>query len=189
MEVMVHWPFLSVRKKVRLSPSEAGVEIPCRSRCCRQRRGDNLRLDLVNQHFVRECVRIIEAMRQAGAALWPKLRALQVYGANTGVGKTIFSSILCRAFQKRSPKVYYLKPISTGPQNEADDQYVFNILFSLVQTTFRVIWTSNGLLQDRCLNPNTNPNDGRQCGRQVTRLQSSIKPEQECPSKLSIPIL
>jgi len=62
-------------------------------------------------------------MRQVGSVLWPKLKALQVYGANTGVGKTIFSSILCRAFLKRFPKkVHYLKPISTGPQDEADDQ-------------------------------------------------------------------
>ncbi|KAI7689292.1 PLP-dependent transferase, partial [Hortaea werneckii] len=62
--------------------------------------------------------------RQVGSALWPKLRALQVYGANTGVGKTIFSSILCRALQKRSPKTHYIKPISTGPQDEADDGHL-----------------------------------------------------------------
>ncbi|KAK5721542.1 hypothetical protein LTR15_006131 [Elasticomyces elasticus] len=63
-------------------------------------------------------------MRQVGSVLWPKLRVLQVYGANTGVGKTIFSSILCRAFLKRFPKVHYLKPISTGPQDEADDRHL-----------------------------------------------------------------
>ncbi|KAI7063351.1 hypothetical protein KC319_g21424, partial [Hortaea werneckii] len=63
-------------------------------------------------------------MRQVGSALWPKLRALQVYGANTGVGKTIFSSILCRALQKRFPKTHYIKPISTGPQDEADDGHL-----------------------------------------------------------------
>ncbi|KAK0305621.1 hypothetical protein LTR01_006768 [Friedmanniomyces endolithicus] len=62
-------------------------------------------------------------MRQVGSVLWPKLRVLQVYGANTGVGKTIFSSILCRAFQKHFPKVHYLKPVSTGPLEEADDRY------------------------------------------------------------------
>ncbi|KAI7192363.1 PLP-dependent transferase [Hortaea werneckii] len=63
-------------------------------------------------------------MRQVGSALWPRLRALQVYGANTGVGKTIFSSILCRALQKRFPKTHYIKPISTGPQDEADDGHL-----------------------------------------------------------------
>ncbi|KAK5114294.1 hypothetical protein LTR62_002545 [Meristemomyces frigidus] len=63
-------------------------------------------------------------MRQVGSVLWPKLRVLQVYGANTGVGKTIFSSILCRAFQKRFEKVHYLKPVSTGPVEEADDRHL-----------------------------------------------------------------
>ncbi|KAK3669415.1 hypothetical protein LTR78_010720 [Recurvomyces mirabilis] len=61
-------------------------------------------------------------MRQVGSVLWPKLRVLQVYGANTGIGKTIFSSILCRAFRRRFKKVHYLKPVSTGPQEEADDR-------------------------------------------------------------------
>nr|POF15286.1 bifunctional dethiobiotin synthetase/7,8-diamino-pelargonic acid aminotransferase, mitochondrial [Quercus suber] len=63
-------------------------------------------------------------MRQVGSVLWPKLRVLQIYGANTGVGKTIFSSILCRAFLNKVSKqggVRYLKPVSTGPLDEADD--------------------------------------------------------------------
>ncbi|KXT16035.1 hypothetical protein AC579_7135 [Pseudocercospora musae] len=63
-------------------------------------------------------------MRQVGSVLWPKLRVLQVYGANTGVGKTIFSSILCRAFQKKIRNVNYLKPVSTGPLDEADDHHM-----------------------------------------------------------------
>ena len=62
-------------------------------------------------------------MKQVGSLLWPKFRVLQVYGANTGVGKTVFSSILCRAFQKRLPSVAYLKPVSTGPADDADDRY------------------------------------------------------------------
>lgn len=61
-------------------------------------------------------------MRTIGSVLWPKFRVLQIYGANTGVGKTIFSSILCRAFRKKLENVKYLKPISTGPLEEADDQ-------------------------------------------------------------------
>jgi dethiobiotin synthetase len=63
-------------------------------------------------------------MKQIGSVLWPKLLVLQIYGANTGVGKTIFSSILCRAFQRSKTNVKYLKPVSTGPLDEADDQYV-----------------------------------------------------------------
>jgi hypothetical protein len=61
--------------------------------------------------------------RVASAALWPRLRTLQIYGANTGVGKTIFSTVLCRAFQRKLQRVQYVKPVSTGPLDEADDRY------------------------------------------------------------------
>jgi hypothetical protein len=57
--------------------------------------------------------------------LWRDLRAWQVYGANTDVGKTIVSTIICRALQRpASPPngLLYLKPVSTGPQAEADDR-------------------------------------------------------------------
>jgi dethiobiotin synthetase/adenosylmethionine--8-amino-7-oxononanoate aminotransferase len=56
--------------------------------------------------------------------LWRDLKAWQVYGANTDVGKTIVSTVLCRALQRRaSPNgLLYLKPVSTGPQAEADDR-------------------------------------------------------------------
>lgn len=66
-------------------------------------------------------------MRQVGSVLWPKLKALQVYGANTGVGKTVISAVVCRAFERRhgaKHTIRYVKPISTGPLNEADDRYV-----------------------------------------------------------------
>ena len=71
-------------------------------------------------------------MRQVGSVLWPRLRALQVYGANTGVGKTVVSTLLCKALQRKLPDyaVHYLKPISTGPLHEADNRYV-NILLLL----------------------------------------------------------
>lgn len=59
--------------------------------------------------------------------LWRDLRALQVYGANTDVGKTIVSTILCKALQRRAPGsgLLYLKPVSTGPAEEADDRYEY----------------------------------------------------------------
>ncbi|KAG9706174.1 hypothetical protein KCU73_g17804, partial [Aureobasidium melanogenum] len=65
-------------------------------------------------------------MRQVGSALWPRLRAVQVYGANTGVGKTVVSTLLCKALRKRLPdyNVHYLKPISTGPLDEQDNRQV-----------------------------------------------------------------
>ncbi|PYH48131.1 adenosylmethionine-8-amino-7-oxononanoate aminotransferase [Aspergillus saccharolyticus JOP 1030-1] len=57
------------------------------------------------------------------AALWRTLRAHQVYGANTDVGKTIVSTLLCKALQPQGP-VSFLKPVSTGPLDEADDRHI-----------------------------------------------------------------
>lgn len=55
--------------------------------------------------------------------LWRDLKVWQIYGANTDVGKTIISSLLCRALQRRAHQnaLLYLKPVSTGPQSDADD--------------------------------------------------------------------
>lgn len=59
-----------------------------------------------------------------GAALWRSLRAHQVYGANTDVGKTIASTVLCRALDRRDRhRVGFLKPVATGPLDEADDRW------------------------------------------------------------------
>jgi hypothetical protein len=57
-----------------------------------------------------------------GALLWRSLRLYQVYGANTDVGKTIFSTILCKGVKKRNEEVAFLKPISTGPRSESDQR-------------------------------------------------------------------
>ncbi|CAK7223902.1 hypothetical protein SEUCBS140593_005390 [Sporothrix eucalyptigena] len=61
-----------------------------------------------------------------GAVLRRSLRTYQVYGANTGVGKTVMSTILCGALHRAFPKelVWYLKPVSTGPRDEADDGHL-----------------------------------------------------------------
>lgn len=59
-------------------------------------------------------------MQQIGAALWPKLQCIQIYGANTNVGKTIVSAILGTALRSRNVKTNYIKPVSTGPTDEAD---------------------------------------------------------------------
>ena len=67
-------------------------------------------------------------MPPVGAALWRSLRAHQVYGANTDVGKTIVSTVLCNAIQRlnsQSPAAF-LKPVSTGPLDDADDRYDLN---------------------------------------------------------------
>lgn len=54
--------------------------------------------------------------------LWRSLRAYQVFGANTDVGKTIFTTLLCKGTKKiwSDRAVTFLKPVSTGPAHEAD---------------------------------------------------------------------
>ncbi|KAK0630471.1 pyridoxal phosphate-dependent transferase [Bombardia bombarda] len=61
-----------------------------------------------------------------GSLLWRSLRVFQVYGANTDVGKTVFASILCKAAKRHwhNEEVAFLKPVSTGPPDEADDQHL-----------------------------------------------------------------
>lgn len=53
------------------------------------------------------------------------LRAFQIYGANTSVGKTVVSTVLCKTLlqpgSERGAGVWYLKPVSTGPAADADD--------------------------------------------------------------------
>lgn len=56
--------------------------------------------------------------------LWRSLRALQVYGANTDVGKTIVSTLLCRTAQLHKQKAAFLKPVSTGALDDADDRHL-----------------------------------------------------------------
>ncbi|KAM5378666.1 hypothetical protein ACJZ2D_004465 [Fusarium nematophilum] len=56
------------------------------------------------------------------ALLWRSLRVHQVYGANTEVGKTVFTTALCNAAAKRG-RAAFLKPVSTGPAHEADSWY------------------------------------------------------------------
>ncbi|KAF1810370.1 PLP-dependent transferase [Eremomyces bilateralis CBS 781.70] len=65
-------------------------------------------------------------MPYVGAFLHPSLHALQIYGANTNVGKTIASTVLCRALRSRrkGAAVRYVKPVSTGPDWEADDGHI-----------------------------------------------------------------
>ncbi|PSN61822.1 PLP-dependent transferase [Corynespora cassiicola Philippines] len=72
------------------------------------------------------------------SGLWRHLLAVQVYGANTGVGKTVFSTLLGAHFARR-PKwdVQYIKPVSTGPLDEADEQYVRRYARAPVRTIFQ----------------------------------------------------
>ncbi|KAF8861314.1 PLP-dependent transferase [Acephala macrosclerotiorum] len=62
------------------------------------------------------------------SSLWRTLPAYQFYGANTNVGKTIMSTILLKAHARKFPSqnTWYLKPVSTGPLEEADDRHISN---------------------------------------------------------------
>ncbi|KAI0898877.1 bifunctional dethiobiotin synthetase/adenosylmethionine-8-amino-7-oxononanoate aminotransferase [Annulohypoxylon nitens] len=65
-------------------------------------------------------------MALAHPLLWRSLRVFQVYGANTDVGKTVFTTILCRAANSiwGKEQTTFLKPVSTGPEDEADDRHI-----------------------------------------------------------------
>ncbi|KAF9466408.1 PLP-dependent transferase [Collybia nuda] len=56
--------------------------------------------------------------------LFKHLRVHQIFGANTDVGKTILTSALVRASALKNNNVFYLKPVSTGPLDSADDKHV-----------------------------------------------------------------
>lgn len=58
------------------------------------------------------------------ALLWRSLRVYQIFGANTEVGKTVFTTLLCKTAKRnwKNENVSFLKPVSTGPLTEADDQ-------------------------------------------------------------------
>ncbi|KAJ7187133.1 PLP-dependent transferase [Mycena filopes] len=56
--------------------------------------------------------------------LFKHLRIHQIFGANTDVGKTILTTALVRASAALKNEVFYLKPISTGPIEDADDEHI-----------------------------------------------------------------
>lgn len=58
------------------------------------------------------------------ALLYKHLRIHQIFGANTDVGKTVLTTALVRASAARGKSVFYLKPVSTGPSQDADDVFV-----------------------------------------------------------------
>lgn len=78
-------------------------------------------------------------MARVPAGLWKNLIAVQVYGANTGVGKTVFSTLLGSHLKRRVSKekwpVHYIKPVSTGPLGEADGRCV---LIDQMYCTFEI---------------------------------------------------
>ena len=61
------------------------------------------------------------------ASLFRHFRVHQVFGANTDVGKTILTTLLVCASAQRGHSVCYLKPVSTGAPEDADDLCVLNL--------------------------------------------------------------
>jgi dethiobiotin synthetase/adenosylmethionine--8-amino-7-oxononanoate aminotransferase len=68
--------------------------------------------------------------------LYKHLRIHQVFGANTDVGKTIITTALVRASALKNNRVFYLKPVSTGASQDADDEYVFFVAFNASLNVF-----------------------------------------------------
>ncbi|KAH7912327.1 pyridoxal phosphate-dependent transferase [Hygrophoropsis aurantiaca] len=56
--------------------------------------------------------------------LYRNLRIHQIFGANTDVGKTIITTALVKASALNLKNVFYLKPVSTGAPQDADDQHI-----------------------------------------------------------------
>ncbi|KIJ66816.1 hypothetical protein HYDPIDRAFT_85680 [Hydnomerulius pinastri MD-312] len=56
--------------------------------------------------------------------LYRHLRIHQIFGANTDVGKTIITTALVRASALKNSNVFYLKPVSTGAPQDADDEHI-----------------------------------------------------------------
>lgn len=58
--------------------------------------------------------------KQVGSLLWDKVHPFQVFGANTGVGKTVISSALLKSKSLGKGKPLYIKPVSTGAKSDDD---------------------------------------------------------------------
>lgn len=56
--------------------------------------------------------------------LYRNFRIHHVFGANTDVGKTVFSALLTLASVAADRSTFYLKPVSTGSLTHADDRCV-----------------------------------------------------------------
>ncbi|KZM25942.1 ATP binding [Ascochyta rabiei] len=80
-------------------------------------------------------------MSRVPAGLWRKYIAVQIYGANTDVGKTVFSTLLGLrlrdGLKKIKYRVQYIKPVSTGPDSDRDDNYVRRYTGQSVSTLYQ----------------------------------------------------
>ncbi|KAI0436298.1 bifunctional dethiobiotin synthetase/adenosylmethionine-8-amino-7-oxononanoate aminotransferase [Xylaria telfairii] len=76
-------------------------------------------------------------MSPVGSLLWRNLRVYKIYGANTDVGKTVFTSILCNASKRiwEEEATAYLKPVSTGSDDDADDNHIKRFTKGVIHQT------------------------------------------------------
>ncbi|KAF2753008.1 PLP-dependent transferase [Pseudovirgaria hyperparasitica] len=54
----------------------------------------------------------------------PNGRAIQIFGANTDVGKTIVSSLFCKVDPPEGTSIRYIKPVATGPEQTLDHVHI-----------------------------------------------------------------
>ncbi len=71
-----------------------------------------------------------------------------MFGANTDVGKTLLTSALVRASAARGKETFYLKPASTGPLSDADDELVFRQVLSRTLTLVNSSGLNSGMSSD-----------------------------------------
>ena len=67
-------------------------------------------------------------MKQIGSLLWSHASPIQIFGANTGVGKTVATTALLRSNLLGHP--LYIKPVSTGAEADNDCLYRSHTLVS-----------------------------------------------------------
>jgi hypothetical protein len=108
-------------------------------------------------------------MAKVPGGLWQNIIAVQVYGANTGVGKTVFSTLLGAHFLRRSGRtrwaLHYVKPVSTGPEDEADDAYV---ALGLTMMNYRIDYRQ--IREEVC----------RRAGHDTVQVSGSSEPTYRC---------
>ncbi|TKX24587.1 aminotransferase class-III-like protein 1 [Elsinoe australis] len=74
-------------------------------------------------------------MKQVGSLLWDNFNVFQIFGANTGVGKTIVSTLLAKRFGKINSTAFYLKPVQTGSDESIDSRHLKQYATNLTQKT------------------------------------------------------
>ncbi|KAF2219935.1 pyridoxal phosphate-dependent transferase [Elsinoe ampelina] len=73
--------------------------------------------------------------KQVGSLLFDKLNVFQIFGANTGVGKTVASIALSRHLHAKEGALLYLKPVQTGSGDSFDARHVKRHMWDARQKT------------------------------------------------------